>query len=831
MHLASRSSTGIAALLAATMASTAVAQEPWVEYVEATDDRLVLDELYRVNDNLEKDFAWADFDQNGYTDLVVMRKFPGSVEGGAKNLLLMNEGGVLVDRTDNFAINTDHPSDLGFLTPTNDRDVKILDIDLDGWMDLVTATTMSDNLNAREGQPRIYRNQGLDQNGNWLGFRFEDDRIPQLFAKNGSAANPRACAIAVGDVTNDGYPDIYFVDYDTPETSGMVCIDLNMDGDTNDVVDGVAECNPSPGETPSMDYDGKLLVNLGAANPGFFEDSTTTRMTASQLAMAFGNECVIRDVNGDGLNDVIRVNTLTSGQDIAVLYQTPGMSWVGPQTITGGAPYGMNAGDLNNDGRVDVISADDGQDAYMINNGNNGAGYATWTRYTIADSLGEFGNSIQIADLDNDGWNDVLIADVDSDLPPFCPSSGRRMHIYRNTGVTSALLDEDGTVLPLWALDSTYDSAPIDIDNDGSLDLVIGACYGMSVWMNQPAVRIEFEYPTGIPSTVLPNSPTLMGVTLNAIGSPYDSGSARLWSSIDGAEFTSSPLQGAGELLDATLPAIDCGQELRFYVTADNVAGATFRSPISGWHEVTAQTGLDVVLEDDMESGDGGWTTDADATTTAGFWERAVPVGTVNGGIEFAPSEDATAKGTQCWVTQNGVPGGSAGAADVDNGAVYLTSPTFDLSDGDAVVGFKWWVVNDDFGTSTGDVMLVEISNGGDWTTVMSIANGTPGWNDAGFNVADYVVPTSTVNIRFTASDNPNNSLMECAIDDLTVSRVECVSAPGCPEDLNGDGGVTGADLGLLLAAWGTAAADLNGDGTTNGADLGLLLAAFGTDC
>ncbi|MFO0875011.1 MAG: M12 family metallo-peptidase [Phycisphaerales bacterium] len=44
--------------------------------------------------------------------------------------------------------------------------------------------------------------------------------------------------------------------------------------------------------------------------------------------------------------------------------------------------------------------------------------------------------------------------------------------------------------------------------------------------------------------------------------------------------------------------------------------------------------------------------------------------------------------------------------------------------------------------------------------------------------------------------------------------------------DLNGDGLVDGADLGLLLGAWGTnnALADLNGDGTVDGADLGLLL-------
>ena len=814
------------------LGSAALAQTgDWVTFTEDTSNRLVTDPIYVDNDNIEKDFAWGDVNKDGWTDLVVVRKFPGSIEGGARNLLFLNQNGVLVDSTDLYASTADVGGDSGFLTPTNDRDVKLTDVDLDGWLDMVTSTTMSDSTSARIGQPRIYMNLGEDKAGNWLGYRFEDGRIPVMLSTSGNTANPRGCAIDVGDLNNDGYPDIYLVDYDTPETSGTICIDLNNDGDTNDVVDGVAECNQSPAEDPSKDYDGKLLVNLGAANPGFFEDSTTTRMTANQLAMAFGNECVIRDVNGDGLNDVIRVNTLTSGQDIAVLYQTSGTSWVGPVTITAGAPYGMNAGDLNNDGRVDVISADDGQDAYMINNGNDGSGYATWTRYTIADSLGEFGSSIQIADLDDDGWNDVLIADVDTDLPPFCPSSGRRMHIYRNTTNTSSLLDEDGTVLPLWALDSTYDAAPIDLDNDGALDLVIGACYGFSVWMNQPAVRIEFEYPTGIPTTVLPGSQTLMGVTLNAVGSPYDAGSARLWSSIDGATFTASPLQGAGELLDAMLPAIDCGQDLRFYVTADNIAGASFRSPNSGWHQAIAQTGIDLVLDDDMESGDGGWTTDADPTTTAGFWERAVPVGTINGGIEFAPSEDATAKGTQCWVTQNGVPGGSAGAADVDNGAVYLTSPTFDLTDGDAMVGFKWWLVNDDFGTATEDALLVEISNGGDWIAVMAITNGTPGWNDAAFNVADYVEPSSTVSLRFTASDNPNNSLMESAIDDLTISRIECVSAPDCPEDLNGDGGVTGADLGLLLAAWGTAGGDLNGDGTTNGADIGLLLAAFGTDC
>lgn len=54
---------------------------------------------------------------------------------------------------------------------------------------------------------------------------------------------------------------------------------------------------------------------------------------------------------------------------------------------------------------------------------------------------------------------------------------------------------------------------------------------------------------------------------------------------------------------------------------------------------------------------------------------------------------------------------------------------------------------------------------------------------------------------------------------------------PQVPGDLNDDGVVNGADLGLMLGAWGAPvafpAADLHQDGIVDGADLGLLLAAW----
>ena len=67
------------------------------------------------------------------------------------------------------------------------------------------------------------------------------------------------------------------------------------------------------------------------------------------------------------------------------------------------------------------------------------------------------------------------------------------------------------------------------------------------------------------------------------------------------------------------------------------------------------------------------------------------------------------------------------------------------------------------------------------------------------------------------------DTLVTVLLDNASMSGTYDASA--VPGDLNGDGVVNGADLGLLLAQWGgPGSADFSGDGVVNGGDLGLLL-------
>jgi hypothetical protein len=377
---------------------------------------------------------------------------------------------------------------MGFMTPTNDRDVQIIDLDGDGWPEIVTATTLSDGDPKYLSHPRVYHNKG-SINGVWQGFKYEDARIPQLLVIGSNLpVAPRFCSVSVGDVTGDGFPDLYFADYDSTETNIT--------------------------EPTAWDLNDRLLVNDGF---GYFTDSLQTRMTSQMLLSAFGMASKIIDVNGDGAPDIVKDTALMTPQRVSVSYNDPnniGHFNLLQTDAGGGEPYHIDLGDLNHDGKPDLVVSDDGDDYYRYNLGNDSLGRVMWgpnktfTMQSGADD-GFAGNNLMV-DLDGDGWLDVMIADFDVDLP----GCSRRCHIYHNPGGTPGsqiqLIQEmqnSGTsgwkgVVGMQASDltGTYDFAVFDIDNDGDLDIVMGRCNGTQVWMNQthqPASVTEYCFGDG----------------------------------------------------------------------------------------------------------------------------------------------------------------------------------------------------------------------------------------------------------------------------------------------------------------------------------------------
>jgi hypothetical protein len=178
------------------------------------------------------------------------------------------------------------------------------------------------------------------------------------------------------------------------------------------------------------------------------------------------------------------------------------------------------------------------------------------------------------------------------------------------------------------------------------------------------------------------------------------------------------------------------------------------------------------VLEDDMEA-DAGWTvgdTGDDATT--GIWERVDPNGVSEGGDQIQPEDDASPPpGVMCYITGNDPPGSNQGTDDVDGGKTTLLSPWFDLSE--VLLGqvsYRRWYSNDTGSNPGEDFWVVQVTDdGSNWVDLERTDNSDRSWAYQSFNLSDYVELTSTVRLRFIASDEGNGSVVEAGVDEFLL--------------------------------------------------------------
>jgi choice-of-anchor B domain-containing protein len=178
---------------------------------------------------------------------------------------------------------------------------------------------------------------------------------------------------------------------------------------------------------------------------------------------------------------------------------------------------------------------------------------------------------------------------------------------------------------------------------------------------------------------------------------------------------------------------------------------------------------------DDFEL-DLGWS--KTATAASGFWQLGKPVRTTfQNNISNPESDVDFDNNEQCYVTGN--TGGQAGADDVDDGAVTLSTPPMQLAAyADAKLTFRYWFFNAGGTGNPNDKFEVLVTNGQQTVTVFTQSDSESSWRASGdIHLKDYLPLTDNLRVLFVAFDANPGHIVEAAVDAFEVVP-GVVSAP-----------------------------------------------------
>jgi len=403
--------------------------------------------------------------------------------------------------------------------------VCLLDYDNDGWLDiyLVNGSTY-DALDGKETPPHA----ALFHNNH-------DGTFTDMTEKAGVANDRWGYGCAVGDIDNDGWPDIYVTNYGenrlyrnnhdgtfTDEavkagvtigtwSTGATFGDYDGDGYLDLFVDGYAQIDlanrPISGSkafgNASCQYRGvevmcgprglkgehdHLFRNNG---DGTFAD-VSKKLGVDDPNGYYGLGALFADVNNDGKPDLLVANDSTPNY----LYINKGNGTFEDDSYVSGfalnedgrevANMGLAAGDYENNGHLSIVStvfADD----YNVLFQNDGTGSFTDVSYQAGiarSSIPFVGFADGFLDYDNDGWKDLLVINghvypqVDQH-PEWGQSYAQRPLLYHNlkNGKFELVDAVEGTGLARVTVGRG--AAFGDIFNDGKIDVVVNNMDGV----------------------------------------------------------------------------------------------------------------------------------------------------------------------------------------------------------------------------------------------------------------------------------------------------------------------------------------------------------------
>src|SRR5437773_1255070 len=211
------------------------------------------------------------------------------------------------------------------------------------------------------------------------------------------------------------------------------------------------------------------------------------------------------------------------------------------------------------------------------------------------------------------------------------------------------------------------------------------------------------------------------------------------------------------------------GGSYAFYVRCLDAAANANPDDFAISFTVAARVGVSWVFSDDLET-DHGWTRNPNGTdpATTGLWERGDPQAvSYNGPKQLG----TTVSGVNALVTGR-LAGSSAGTHDIDGGVTSIRSPVIALpSTGDLTLSFSYYFAHAS-NSSSADFLRVRIV-GGTTTTVFeqrgAATDRNAVWGTASVSLNSFA--GQIISILIEAADAGSPSLVEAAIDDVTITQ------------------------------------------------------------